>query len=373
MPKFRPGDWNVNPEITASMLLRLLAGATYANAFRRNGKPCPFRLPEQPEARREIVEAHIRGTPATVTFCAQGFEPWSERVEAVALSVFCPGCDQRCRWVAVDLDADDHGPRGLVDPIRAARVLAERAGEAGLLSGLLVARSRRGRGRHFFLVLPEPIPLADAVIGLAALVGSAYRIAARDVAEAASKHVFRRVDGEIARPGDDASLELLPRSTGAPSFGWSLALPAGGVAARLGGGVVVDPFEDRPAPLERIPSCDPESWSNFVAEARSSLGRQCELHGPSIERDCRGPAAAGFSFEHLDVRTRAFLSGNIPEGARNCAAFAASANLLGCGADERDAERLILGGAETCGLPRREAVSAFRSALKTIRRKQGLA
>ena len=42
---------------------------------------------------------------------------------------------------------------------------------------------RGGRGRHVFLLLPELVALADAVIGVAALVAAAFKVAARDVAE----------------------------------------------------------------------------------------------------------------------------------------------------------------------------------------------
>ena len=38
-----------------------------------------------------------------------------------------------------------------------------------LSGGLLVARSRRGRGRHVFLLLPGPTSLNDAMIGMVAL------------------------------------------------------------------------------------------------------------------------------------------------------------------------------------------------------------
>ena len=105
------------PRIAVQLLLALLDGATFANAMRRSGTPCRIRLPENPEARAALVEAHLRGAPSTLTFHADGYTPWTERVDAVNLAAFCPGADGRCRWLAVDLDAaEGHGTDGLANP-----------------------------------------------------------------------------------------------------------------------------------------------------------------------------------------------------------------------------------------------------------------
>ncbi len=222
--------------VAAPLLHALLDGATFANAARRSGKPCRIRLPDDPESRTAIVDAHLRGAPSTLTFHANGHRPWREQVDAVALAAFCPSADGRCRWLGIDLDAADHGATGLVDPMYAARTIAERAANAGLMTGLLIARSRRGRGRHLFLLLPEPVALADGVIGVAALAAAAFKVAASDVAEYGAQHAFRRVNGVIARPGEAGAVELLPRSTVKPPHGWPLALPGAGAFAAHGGG-----------------------------------------------------------------------------------------------------------------------------------------
>ncbi len=134
--------------VAVRLLLALLDGATFANAMRRNGKPCRIRLPDDPESRTAIVDAHLRGAPSTLTFHANGYTPWREQVDVVALAAFCPAADGRCPWVGIDLDAADHGATGLVDPMYAARAIAERAANAGLMTGLLIARSRRGAGER---------------------------------------------------------------------------------------------------------------------------------------------------------------------------------------------------------------------------------
>jgi hypothetical protein len=357
--------------VATPLLLALLDGTTFANAVRRSGKPSRVRLPDDSEARSALVGAHLRGAPSTLTFHAEGREPWREQVDAVALAAFCPAADGRCRWMGIDLDAADHGERGLVDPVNAVRALAERADAAGLAAGLLVARSRRGRGRHVFLVLPEPVALADAVIGVATLAAAAFKIAASDVTEYDAQHAFRRVNGAIARPGDAGAVELFPRSTVKPLYGWPLALPGGGAFTTHGGGVIVDPFEDRPICHECVPRCDHEPWSRFIEEARATLSKRNVTEVPQfMKRPANDTDRPRCPIDRLDARTRAFLDGCTPQGARNMSAFAASANLLGCGINPREAERLIVAGAVACGLPQREALDAFKSAVGALTRKQ---
>ena len=357
--------------VTVAVLRALLDGATFANATRRNGKPCRIRLPDDPESRTAIVDAHLGGAPAMLTFCADGHEPWKEHVDAVALAALCPGVDGRCRWVGIDLDAADHGERGLIDPVHATRTIAERAADAGLMSGLFVARSRRGRGRHVFLILPEPVALADAVIGVAALVAAAFKVAASDVTEYGGQHAFRRSDGSIARPGDAGAVELLPRSTMRPPHGWALALPGASAYASHGGGVIVDPFSDQPIHLECVPRCDHVAWSRFIEEARATLSKRNATEAPrSLKRPANCKDKPRRPIDNIDARTRAFLDGCTPQGARNMSAFAASANLLGCGMEEHEAERLILTGAAACGLSERETRTAFSSAVGAITRKR---
>ena len=356
--------------VAAPLLLALLDSATFANAMRRSGKPCRIRLPDDPGARSALVDAHLRGAPSTLTFHAEGREPWQEPVDSVVLAGFCPGADGRCRWVAIDLDAADHGERGLADPIQATRSIAERAAHAGLMSGLLVARSRRGRGRHVFLMLSEPVALANAVIGVAALASAAFKVAVSDVAEYGAEHAFRRANGAIARLGDAGAVELFPRSTLKPPFGWALALPAAGAYQADGGGLIVDAFEDRPDHHEVVPRCEPEPWSQFIAEARAALSKQRAATAFPRTRPLNKHGDRGRRpIDHIDVRARAFLDGQAPEGTRNQSAFAASANLLGCGIDDREARRLILDGAAACGLPEREAMNAFKSAVQALSRR----
>lgn len=354
-------------QMVAEALLALLDGTTTANAIRRCGKPCRIDLPDDPGARRALVHLHLRGEPSLLTFHASGHRPWRERVDAVALAAFCPGKDGLCRWIGIDVDAADHGPNGLADPLHATRALAERIDAAGLSTGLLVARSRGGQGRHAFLILPEPTALDDAVVGVAALAAAAFKVALSDVVEYGAQHAFRCVNGSIAGPGDAGAVELLPRSTAKPPHGWALALPSAGAFAKHGGGVLLDPFDDGPIQLECVPRCDGRAWNLLVREARNELSNR---HVQPLPRrttslgkkggKCRSP------IDRIDPRTRAFLDGQISQGARNNCTFAASANLLGCGVDPREAEALILAGAMACGLPEREARVAFASAMGVL-------
>ena len=85
----------IDDRVAAPLLLALLDSATFANAMRRNGRPCRIRLPDDLESRTAIVDAHLRGAPSTLTFHANGHTPWREQVDAVALAAFCPAADGR--------------------------------------------------------------------------------------------------------------------------------------------------------------------------------------------------------------------------------------------------------------------------------------
>lgn len=344
----------------AALILALLEGAAFANAIRRNGKPCRIRVPNDAEARLALVDAHVRGASATLTFLADACEPWREHVDAVALAALCPGQDGRCRWVGIDVDAADHGERGLVDPMHATRTLTERASAAGLATGLLVARSRRGRGRHVFMILPKPTPLTDAVIGVAALAATAFTAAVSDVAKCGALHAFRCANGTIAHLGDAGALELLPRSTVKPAYGWTLALPGAGAFASSGGGLIVDPFEDRPIEHTCVPRCGDEAWRSFVEEHRYVLDRLQRKHSRQNHHTDCSPS------QRMHPLTDEFLTGQTPKGRRNTTAFAAACNLLGNGLPLREVERLIIRGAHRCELPEREARSAVQSALRAV-------
>ena len=117
------------------------------------------------------------------------------------------------------------------------------------------------------------------------------------------------------------------------------------------------------APKERSPFRWAQPQSYTPRRSSSQVGR-------IVCGGSRRTSLARESIDHTDVRTRVFLDGHTPEGARNLSAFAASANLLGCGIDEREAKQLILAGAAACGLPEREAKAAFSSARNTLARKR---
>lgn len=359
-----PAKWTtaVNAEaIAVRILLTLLGGSTFCNAIRRNGKPCRIQLPDDPKARSELVRAHVSGEPSILEFHAEGSSPWMERVDAVDLAALCPDTSGRCRWLGIDLDASDHGDGGLVDPVHAMRCLAERADMFGLAGGLLAARSRRGQGRHVLLVLSEPISLPDAVIGVAVLAAAGLKIAASDAMEHGGPQAFRVANGLSARPGNAGAVELLPRSTARPPYGWALALPGAGAQRSHGGGIIVDPFDDTPIIHDCVPNCDPIAWRVFVTEYRHFLSR--------IDRGSSRPhqyRAERSGSHQLHPLTLEYLAGQTPTGRRNTSAFAAACNLLGHGLPLHEVERQILHGARRCELPEREARSAVKSALRTV-------
>ncbi|TWT43949.1 hypothetical protein RAS1_03530 [Phycisphaerae bacterium RAS1] len=356
-------------------LTALLNGSRYASAVMPWGKPAPIILPTEPGELARLVDAHICGAPADVTYAPRGRQPEPVRVDPFVLAGFCPAADGCCRFVAIDLDASDHGGGGLSDPAHALRCIAERAAAAGLLEALLVARSRRGAGRHCWLLLPEPTPLVDAVIGAAALIAMAFRIAAQDVAEADGAHAFRSAAGGIAEPGQPGAVEIIPRSSARPALGWSLTLPGAGAFAPRGGGIIIDPFSGEPTELDRVPRCRPERWARFIEEAREELARRdARRHAqksatmPAIERNApRTPDRS--AAPKLDARTTEFLAGRVEQGRRNVAAFAAACNLLGTGTHVDATERMVLQGATLCALPAHEARAAVASAVGCLRRR----
>ena len=360
----------------AAVLLALLDGSDFAGALMPWGKPGPIRLPADPDERAALVDAHLRGGPADVAYSPVGRAPETVRVDALALAGFCPAADGGCRWAGIDLDAaDGHGAGGLADPLHAARCFAERADAAGLLGGLLAARSRGGRGVHVFVFPPEPVALADAVFAAAALTAAAFKVADSDAADGAP-HAARRADGAIAKPGQAGAVELVPRSTVQPPRGWSLALPAAGAFIERGGGGIIDPFTGQPATLADVPRCDPAAWRAFIVEARARLPRRMPPEHAvrsAKARTPRGGTDGRSPLESPAIRpeTRAFMAGQVAPGGRNVAAFAASCNLIGSGVPEREAEWIILAGAAACGLSEREARTAFSSAVGSLRRKGG--
>ena len=351
--------------IAIDLLLAMLDGTAFANALRSNDKPCRIALPDDLDARRALIDLHLRGEPFLLTFRASGHRPWQERVDAVALAALSPGDDGFCRWIGIDVDAADHGPSGLADPLHATRALAERIDAAGLSTGLLVARSRGGQGRHVFMILPGPIALDDAVIGVAALAAAAFKVAMSDVVEYGAQHAFRCANGSIAGPGDAGAVELLPRSTAKPPYGWALALPSAGGFAAHGGGVLVDPFDDQPVQLERVPRCDEDAWRRLVSESRVELSNRKTSPVPRLSnRPANDANRLGRPIDRIDARTREFLDGRVLKGARNNASFSAS------GFDTQEAERMILAGAMACGLPEREARASFSSAMRALTRRR---
>ncbi len=350
---------------TTRLLLAMLDGCRFANATMPWGSPGPIELPSDAATRTALVEAHIAAAPFDVVYVPAEKPAQRLRLRATSLAALCPDADGGCRWLGLDLDGDDHGASGLSDPVHAVRCIAEAADRAGLLRGLVVARSRRGRGRHVFLMLPGPAALHDAVLGVAALISAAYAVAAADVAEHGAPHAFRRADGRLANPGDSGAVELIPCSSVRPRNGWPLTLPAGGAFAASGGGVIIDPFDNTPHSLSEVPHCDHPCWMRFIADAKARRARKPLIPNrrPQVTIRVNNP-------RRISDRTRAFLAGEVGEGMRNVACFAASCNLIGTGVSETEAEQLILAGAAKCGLGEREARVAFASAVGTLRRRR---
>jgi hypothetical protein len=354
---------------TRETLLALLDGTEFANALMPWGRPGPIRLPDDAGARARLVDVHIAGEPADVLYSPNDREPETMHVEVLEMAAFTPDAIGLVHWLALDLDAADHGPSGLADPVAAMRCIASAADRAGLFSGLLTARSRGGRGRHVWLLLPEPVTLDDAVFGIAALTVQAYKIAIADVADYAAQHAFRRPNGSIAAPGDSGAVEQYPYSTERPAIGWALALPAAGAYRECDGGAIVDPYGDQPYELESVPKCDAGQWTRFLSEAKEAYKPKTK----PVLRPARSPGTSHDPLDRIDPKARQFLDGQTSQGARNSAAFTTACSLLGFGVAANEVERLILIGAAGCGLPEREARASVRSAIMAMRRKGAVA
>lgn len=354
-----------------ALLLALLEGQTHATAVMPWGKPGPIRLPDERAARSDLIAAHLQGTSATVTYTPADQASRRIALDSVVLAALCPGRDGRCRWIGIDLDAaGDHGQGGLADAAHAARCIVERAAAGGLLSGLVVACSRRGAGRHVWLCPPYPVALADATIAAAALVAAAYARAAEDVDDVGGRHAFATANGALAEPGASGAVEITPQGTAPPALGWSLTLPAAGAHAAKGGGIIIDPFTERAVAPQVVPRCSPDAWATLVSEARRRVGWPPATGTPPSPKGSGGRPCFGWANNHsvpLHGRTEQFLAGHTPDGQRNNAAFAAACNLFAVGLPVQDVERLIRHGARGCRLPEREALSAIKSAERTVR------
>ena len=357
-----------------ALVLAMQAGATRVNVRRPgDGRPLPATWPADPRGQQALAVAHVRGGPADVTLAIQGRAPERLHLDVTALASFVPRADGLCNFAAMDLDGPDHGAGGLIDPPHAARTVASVADAAGLGGGMLCAVSRGGRGRHFFLFTAAPVALADAVLVLGVLVAHAYRVATMDVLDFAGAHAFRTGrtgDGSIAKPGQAGALEMFPSASAAPPVGWPLALPAAGAFAARGGGIIVDPFTDRPLALRETPCADGENWRRFVSESRAELARRMPSKPAS-----RPVAPRSASGRHvgtgrvLDPRTEAFLNGRTPEGERGNSAFASACALLGNGWTFHEVEAAIVAGGTAAGLSERECRTAVASAAGRLRRR----
>jgi len=87
--------------------------------------------------------------------------------------------------------------------------------------------------------------------------------------------------------------------------------------------------------------------------------------------DAREPRAdaspSGKTPENISRRTLLFMRNGAPDGTRNAELFAAACDLAGCGYQLSDIERELVPAAERCGLDRREAETAIRSACSKMR------
>ncbi|MFH1417078.1 MAG: hypothetical protein ABII12_02165 [Planctomycetota bacterium] len=358
-PASRPAD------ARREILRYMLDGATHAAAVMPWGQFGPIVWPELATDRNKLIDAHLLGVSADVQFAPIGRPTRRVPLDAVRLSAYLPRADGLCCFAAVDLDGSSHGANGLADPDAAARCFAERADCFGLLSGVLIVRSRSGVGRHLFVFLPEAMPQADTTLAVAALAAAARRIADRDAAEYDAFNAFRTEAGEIARPGQGGAVELLPRTTEKPERGYAIALPFGGAAAKTGGGAPLDLFEQpsKLVQLNAVPRCDACAWQRFVSEARQELERRTKRRHARTTRSWkprREPA-------RLDPRTESLLAGTMAQGGRNRAVYYGWSDLIRSGVTEGEAERLLIEAAERCGLPQREALATVRSAQRRRR------
>lgn len=343
------------PAGTLATCLRLLEGCSCASALMPWGKPGPIQLPDDPGERARLVRAHLSGEPARVLFVPEGKPSQEITLPELRLFALCPGDDGLVRWLGIDLDAaDGHGCDGLADPAHAQRTLAERAFEMGIGGGLLVSPSRSGRGRHVWLVLPEPTALADAVLGLAAWVAAAFHVAGAD-ADETGLHAFRTGSGSIARPGKPGAVELVPRGGERPRLGWSLALPR----------TFLDPFDWAEADAVN-PCLTIDRWQRFIGFARADLLARRPRARNTAPNRYRSPLlrSAVDPLVKAHPETLALLNGRISEGNRNGAAFRSMCNLLGLGIEPAEAALLVRTGAQGCGLPAREVEAIIKSALR---------
>lgn len=352
-------------QVLIELLLSLLDGSIYANALMPWRLPGPIRFPDDLPRRIALIEAHIQGAPCDVLYSPKDQPGRLVRVETLVLAAFGPAADGMCRWLAIDLDAADHGENGLRDPAHAARCIATSAATAGLIDGLLVSRSPGGRGMHLFLIPPAPCQLVDGVLVIAALVAGAYAVAKSDMSDFGVPHAFRSTNGTIAAPGQPGAVELLPRSTKQPDIGWPITLPAAGAFASTGGGVIIDPFSGQPVALRVVPRADPENWQRYLDQAHAAYRQSAPCRHPPA----RPRTLPANSHSRIDPRTREFLAGRVQEGQRADSAYASACNLLGVGMCADEVRRLILDGAAACGLPAVEAKNAVASAITTLRRR----
>lgn len=349
---------NDTPALT---ILQLLDGAQCVNV-RLSGKApwCPAVWPSDPAERRQLIEAHLSGGSASVTLCPNGKSPKQTHIQELQLSAYCPASDGLCRWINIDLDGLTHGPKGLADPVKAARVIVERCHDLGLGGGVLVSTSRNG-GRHVWIISPAPCSLTDGVLAVSAIAAAAFDAADRDLFDSDGDlpHAFATGDGTLAELGDAGAVELIPRSDERPRLGWSMTLPR----------ELRDPFDDRPTEMHAVPRCDPAAWAALIADARRAIRpapRRCKRTIP--RRTNRTPRPLETVIARLPDRAREFLAGMTVKGGRNAAAYATACSLFRFGVPEGDVLQLVMAGADGCGLPPTEATAAVRSARKAVRR-----
>ncbi|MBI5765383.1 MAG: hypothetical protein HZA51_17885 [Planctomycetes bacterium] len=355
--------------ICRGILAKILDGSDFAPCMMPWGSFGPIRFADGSEC-EALIDAHLRGGPAVVTFAPFDKQPKRVRIDALQLGSYCPAADGLCRWFAFDLDGASHGAGGLADVDRAAATLWERIDSFGGWRGSIVVRSRSGSGRHIWAFPPKPISLADACAAVAFLAAAANMVAARDYSDsdAMLPNAFTTASGVLATMGKSGAIELIPKSTTRPDRGYSLALPFGAVAARNGGGVAVDPFASHPAPIiepETVPSWTPATWEIFMADVRRELARIESRRQPAKRR----PAFHPDRIRKLDPRTQSLIDGTMREGERNKAIYYGVGDLIRSGIPEAEAERMIVSGAVRCGVSQREAEATIRSARRKAVRK----
>ncbi len=345
--------------IRADILRRLLDGSEYAAAIMPWGPFGPIRLPDDAAGRDELIRCHLTGSPVSVRFAPIGKPEQRIRVDALQLGAYTPRADGACGWIAFDLDGGSHGSSALWDPDRAAAAIAERAAAAGLWSGVLIVKSRSGSGRHVWIILPDAAPIADACIGAVGLAARARRIANADAADNPDRpHAFLTRAGQIATVGQAGAFEVSPKSVDRPARGYAMALPFGSVARQRGGGIAVDVFEHPTRIIDpsAVPVCDAWAWQRLIAETQAELSakQRARRRTQSLyraPRPCR-----------LDPRTQQLIDGTMSEGGRNKAAYFGYRDLIRSGVTPSEAKRLLVTGAERCGLARREAEATVQSA-----------